>query len=240
MLEKLLQLKNISAAYGEMKVLDGINLEIDRGEIVALMGPNGAGKSTILKVIFGLVPHSSGEIIWQQHAIRPVTYEMVNRGISFVPQCRRVFNHLSVRDNLEMGGFVVANKNEIKERLAAVLEMFPELKKKIKDKAGTLSGGQQQMLALARGMMINPKVLLLDEPTLGLAPKIVKEVFEKIKEINQREKITVLVVEHNLKSLLEIANRAYVLDKGHIAAHGLTSDLVNSKILEAVFFGKTF
>ena len=235
--ETLLELKNIHVHYGGVKALDGASVCIDEGEIVALMGPNGAGKSTILKAIFGLAPIDSGQIFWEGQQFKPVSYEVVERGVSFVPQGRRVFHHLTVLENLEIGGFNVKSKTERKERIENVLELFPALRGKLKAKSGTLSGGQQQMLAIARGLMTDPKVLLLDEPSLGLAPKIVKEVFEKIQEINQRRKTAIFIVEHNLKSLLEITTRAYVLDKGKIYAEGNPKELIEKKVLEQVFLG---
>ena len=235
--ETLLELKNIHVHYGGVKALDGASVCIDEGEIVALMGPNGAGKSTILKAIFGLAPIDSGYVFWEGQQFKPVSYEVVERGVSFVPQGRRVFHHLTVLENLEIGGFNVKSKTERKERIENVLELFPALRGKLKAKPGTLSGGQQQMLAIARGLMTDPKVLLLDEPSLGLAPKIVKEVFEKIQEINQRRKTAIFIVEHNLKSLLEITTRAYVLDKGKIYAEGNPKELIEKKVLEQVFLG---
>jgi branched-chain amino acid transport system ATP-binding protein len=235
--EILLKLEDIHVHYGGVKALDGASIAVDEGEIVALMGPNGAGKSTILKAIFGLVEIDKGKVLWHEDAIKPVSYEMVERGISFVPQGRRVFKHLTVKENLEVGGYIIKDQKEIKRRMENVLELFPVLKTKIKDKSSTLSGGQQQMLALARGLMIDPKVLLLDEPSLGLAPKIVKEVFQKIKEINEKRKMAIVVVEHNIKSLLEIAERVYVLDKGKVVVSDTPQNITNSDILEKVFLG---
>jgi branched-chain amino acid transport system ATP-binding protein len=234
----LLRLENLHVHYGGVKALDGASVQIDEGEIVALMGPNGAGKSTILKAIFGLAPIHSGKIYWHGSEIKPVSYEIVKEGIAFVPQGRRVFTHLTVYENLEIGGFVEKNRNELKRRILEVMEVFPVLKHKQKLKSGNLSGGEQQMLAIARGLMVDPKVLLLDEPSLGLSPKIVKEVFLKIKEINQRHKTAIMVVEHNIKSVLDIATRAYVLDKGKIALEeknpqNLTSGDTLSKIFLA-------
>jgi branched-chain amino acid transport system ATP-binding protein len=237
--ETLLKLNNIHVHYGGVKALDGASVSIDEGEIVALMGPNGAGKSTILKAIFGLAPIDSGEVLWEGQPFKPVSYEVVERGVSFVPQGRRVFHHLTVLENLEIGGFNIRSGAERKERINNVLELFPALKTKLKAKSGVLSGGQQQMLAIARGLMPDPKVLLLDEPSLGLAPKIVKEVFEKIREINERRKMAIFVVEHNLKSLLEITKRAYVLDKGKVYAEGNPKELIEKNILEKVFLGKS-
>ena len=231
-------MKGVSVHYGGVKALDDVSIEIDEGEIVALMGPNGAGKSTILKTIFGLAPIDSGHVLWHEQPIKPVAFEMVNMGISFVPQGRRVFKYLTVEENLEIGGYVVKNRSEVKRRKEELMQMFPQLLAKRHSKSGTLSGGQQQILAIARGLMTEPKVLLLDEPSLGLAPKIMKEVFAKIKQINIRHKTGILIVEHNLKSLLEIVDRAYVLDKGKVVAHDSGKAIINSDILEKVFLGK--
>jgi branched-chain amino acid transport system ATP-binding protein len=236
--EVLLKLQNVHVHYGGVKALNGASVSLDEGEIVALMGPNGAGKSTILKSIFGLTPLSEGKIMWHERSIKPVPHEMVADGIAFVPQGRRVFKHLTVRENLEIGGFVVRDKTLLQERIKEVLDFFPALKAKLKAKSGTLSGGQQQMLAIARALITRPSVLLLDEPSLGLAPKIVKEVFAKIKEINERHRTAIFVVEHNLQSLLHIVDRAYVLDKGAVVAEGKPHDIVQSGVLEKVFLGK--
>jgi branched-chain amino acid transport system ATP-binding protein len=238
MKEALLHLNDIRVHYGGLKALDGVSISIDEGEVVALMGPNGAGKSTILKSIFGLAPNSSGAVLWHGTAVEPVPHEMVARGIAFVPQGRRVFTHLTVSENLDVGGFIVKDKKELKRRKAEILETFPALKAKLKAKSGSLSGGQQQMLALARGLMTDPKVLLLDEPSLGLAPKIVKEVFAKIKEISERHNTAIMVVEHNIRSLLDIAHRGYVLDHGKVVIEDSSQNLLRSDILEKVFLGK--
>ena len=237
-MEQILQLKNVTAAYGGMRALHDVSIGINAGEIVALMGPNGDGKSTVLKAIFGLVTITSGSVLWHEKAVKPVSFEMVRRGISFVPQGRRVFTHLTIQENLETGGFTVRDKKELKRRIEEVMETFPVLRHKRERKSGALSGGEQQMLALARGLVTDPKVLLLDEPSLGLAPKIVKEVFEKIKEINERHKAAIFVVEHNIKSLLEIVHRAYILDKGRVVKEGEPSELIKTGVLEKVFLGK--
>ena len=236
--ETLLQLKDIRVNYGGVKALDGADVSIDEGEIVALMGPNGAGKSTILKTIFGLAPIHSGKVLWHEKPFNPISYQVVNMGIAFVPQGRRVFTHLTVEENLEIGGFIIKDRAELKRRIAEVMELFPILKQKRKDKSGTLSGGQQQMLALARGLMADPKVLLLDEPTLGLAPKVVKEVFMKIKEINEKHKTAIMIVEHNIKSVLDFAHRAYVLNQGKVVFNDTAKQAQTSDILENVFMGR--
>ncbi|MCY4576933.1 MAG: ABC transporter ATP-binding protein [Candidatus Kaiserbacteria bacterium] len=235
--ETLLQIRNINVHYGEVAVLNGVSLALRRGEIVALMGPNGAGKSTILKAIFGLAPIADGQMLWKNQPFTPISHQVVRRGIAFVPQGRRVFSGLSVEENLEIGGAIIGNKEEVKNKIEEVIRFFPMLQQKRKAPSGTLSGGQQQMLALARGLMTSPKVLLLDEPSLGLAPKIVKEVFAKMREINENHKTAILVVEHNINSLLAVAHRAYVLDKGKIVVEDTAENLQGSEALKKVFLG---
>jgi len=234
----LLELQDIHVHYGGVKALDGVSVTVGNGEIVALMGPNGAGKSTVLKTIFGLTPLSQGRVLWKGQGVIPVSYEIVKMGISFVPQGRRVFAHLTVEENLEIAGFVVRDKAELKRRCEQVMETFPALKAKRRSKSGTLSGGQQQMLALARGLVTNPQLLLLDEPSLGLAPKLVKEIFAQIKIINQKYNTAIVVVEHNIKSLFEFVDRAYVLDKGRVVVEGTSQKLLSGDILERVFLGR--
>lgn len=236
--EKLLKLKDIKVHYGGVKALDGVDVELDEGEILALMGPNGAGKSTILKALFGLAPVKEGKIFWHEEEIIPKSYEIVQRGIAFVPQGRQLFKSLTVLENLEMGGYFIKSRTLLKERINEVLEIFPDLKKKIKEKVKNLSGGQQQMVAIARGLISDPKVLLLDEPSLGLSPKLVKEVFAKIKEINERHKTAIMIVEHNLQSVLEIVDRAYLLDKGLVVENNTPKNIIESGILEKVFLAK--
>lgn len=235
MKEELLQLKNAAVQYGGVKALDDATIKIDEGEIVALMGPNGAGKSTILKAIFGLTPLAQGKVLWHEKELRPVAHEMVARGISYVPQGRQVFKGLSVYENLELGGYALPNRKDTKKNIEEVIKIFPALKEKLHTKAGLLSGGQQQMLTIARGLVSDPRVLLLDEPSLGLSPKIVKEVFALIKEINTLRKIAILVVEHSIKSVLEIANRAYVLSRGRVAIHKDAGEVLATDALEKVF-----
>ena len=236
--EILLKLNNISVYYGELKALDKVSFQIDEGEKVALMGPNGAGKSTLLRAIFGLVPVSSGEVIWRNQKITSLPHEMVKRGVSFVPQGRRVFMHLTVKENLEVSGFVLKDKKLIREKMEEALKFFPDLKDKINQKSGYLSGGQQQMLSIARGLITDPKVLLLDEPSLGLSPKLVKEVFGKIREINEARKMSVVIVEHNIKSLFDFVDRVYLLDKGKVVAEDKPGKIIESDLLEKVFLGK--
>ncbi|MEE9324228.1 MAG: ABC transporter ATP-binding protein [Dehalococcoidia bacterium] len=234
----LLELEGISVHYGVVVALDNVSLCLDDGEIVAVMGPNGAGKSTVLRAIMGLAPVLSGTVYWQQKPLKAATHAMVHLGISFVPQGRRVFTHLTIEENLEMGCLYLKDDAEKKRRVDAVMELFPILHEKRRHLASQMSGGQQQMLAVGRGLMANPEVLLLDEPTLGLAPIVVKEMFEKIVEINQKLGTSIFVVEHNIKSTLNIVSRAYVLDKGKLVHDGTPKSVRDSDILTKVFLGK--
>lgn len=235
--ENLLAVENLTVRYGGVRALDGASLAIDEGEIVAVMGPNGAGKSTVLRAIFGLAPIASGSIRWHQEAIRPEASAMVRRGIAYMPQGRRVFLSLSVEENLILGAFWVKDRAEVQRRLREVFNLFPVLATKKDRGARMLSGGEQQMVAIGRGLMADPNVLLLDEPSLGLAPKLVKEVFAKIREINERHKTAILVVEHNIRSVLDVANRGYILDKGRVVAHAPATELKTSRVMEGVFLG---
>lgn len=235
--QKILEVKNIHVSYGSLKVLNDIDFMIKEGEIVAIMGPNGCGKTTTLKSIFGLAPLTQGSVYFNDKKLNPVTSRMVGLGISYVPQGRRVFTGLTVKENLEMGGYFLNNPTEVKRRINDVLGIFPEIKSKLTEKSGNLSGGQQQMLAIARGLITNPKVLLLDEPTLGLSPKIVKEVFQVIKKINQEKGTSIVIVEHNIKSLLPIVDRVYILDMGKVIFTGTGDEFVKSDLFEKVFLG---
>ena len=234
---ELLKLVEISVHYESVVALDSVSLGVNEGEMVAVMAPNGAGKSTVLKAIMGLAPVVDGEVYWQQQPLEAATHEIVKEGISFVPQGRRVFTHLTVEENLWMGCLYLNDATEKALRLDSVMELFPILYEKRNDLASQMSGGQQQMLALGRGLMAAPDVLLLDEPTLGLAPIVVKEVFQKVAEISDRLNTTILVVEHNIKGVLDIVDRAYVLDKGRVAHDGTPQSVRDSDILTRVFLG---
>ena len=233
----ILNLVDISVHYDAVVALDNVSLGVSEGEVVAVMGPNGAGKSTVLKAIMGLAPVVGGEVYWRQRPLEAATHEIVKQGISFVPQGRRVFTHLTVVENLEMGCLYLNNAAEKARRLDSVMELFPILHQKHDDLASQMSGGQQQMLALGRGLMAAPDVLLLDEPTLGLAPIVVKEVFQKVAEISDRLNTTILVVEHNIKGVLDIVDRAYVLDKGRVVHDGTPQSVRDTDILTQVFLG---
>ncbi len=234
----LLELVDISVRYGQVRALTDVSLGVGMGEIVAVMGPNGAGKSTVLKAVMGLAPVVDGHVNWRQQRLTAPTHEIVREGIAFVPQGRRVFTHLSIEENLEMGCLYLNDAAEKQRRLDTVLELFPVLHEKRRDLASQMSGGQQQMLALGRGLMAGPEVLLLDEPTLGLAPIVVKEVFQKVAEISEKLKTTIMVVEHNIKGVLDIVDRAYVLDMGRVVHDGTPDSIQETDILTRVFLGK--
>ena len=233
----LLELTDISVQYDAVVALSEVSLGVQKGEVVAVMGPNGAGKSTVLKAVMGLAPVVRGEVYWRQELLAAATHEIVKEGIAFVPQGRRVFTHLTIQENLEMGCLYLNDKGEKQRRLDSVMELFPILHGKRRDLASQMSGGQQQMLALGRGLMAGPEMLLLDEPTLGLAPIVVKEVFEKVSEISERLRTTILVVEHNIKGVLNIVDRAYVLDKGRVVFEGTPRSVRETDILTQVFLG---
>ena len=234
----LLELTDISVHYGAVVALDKVSVGVEKGEVVAVMGPNGAGKSTVLKAVMGLAPVVEGSIYWRESPLAAATHEIVKEGIAFVPQGRRVFTHLTIEENLDMGCLHLEDRTEKERRLESVMELFPALRQKRRDMASQMSGGQQQMLALGRGLMAAPELLLLDEPTLGLAPIIVTEVFQKIAEISERLETTILVVEHNIKGVLSIVDRAYVLDKGHVAHNGSPESIRETNILTDVFLGR--
>ncbi len=234
----ILELKDVSVHYRAVVALDAVSLGARRGELVAVMGPNGAGKSTVLKAIMGLAPVVGGTVFLRDEPLAAPTHEIVKEGVSFVPQGRRVFTHLTIQENLEMGCLYLNDGAEQARRMEAVLELFPILHEKRRDMASQMSGGQQQMLALGRGLMAAPEVLLLDEPTLGLAPIVVGEVFEKVSEINEKLETTIFVVEHNIKGVLDIADRAYVLDKGRVAHDGTPRSVQESNVLTDVFLGR--
>ena len=236
--DQTLKLVDISVRYGAVAALDRVSVQVHAGEMAAVMGPNGAGKSTVLKAVMGLAPVVDGDVFWRGAKLVAATHQIVKQGIAFVPQGRRVFTHLTIEENLEMGCLYLNDRVEKQRRLDSVMELFPVLHEKRRDLASQMSGGQQQMLALGRGLMAGPEMLLLDEPTLGLAPRIVREVFEKVSEINQRLQTSILVVEHNIKGVLDIVDRAYVLNKGRVVHDGTPESVRETDILTQVFLGR--
>ena len=233
----MLQIKNLESGYGDMQILFGINLDVKPDNIAVLIGPNGAGKSTLLKSIFNLVDVYKGKIIFKNKDITKIpTYELIELGISYVPQGRQVFQTLTVKENLEMGAFLTKEKDLIQKRMNEILDKhFPDLRKKINEYAFALSGGQQQMLAIGRALMQDPQLLLLDEPSLGLAPKVMKELFRKIQEIN-KEGVTIMIVEQNAKQATQIADKIFVLEDGKIALSG-DKKLLKDKRIEKIYLG---
>ncbi len=234
----MLKIKKLKAGYGKNEVLHGIDFEVGNGQIVAIIGPNGSGKSTLIKSIFKLSRIFNGKIVFMDKDITKLpTYEVIYEGISYVPQGRQVFDEMTVHENLEMGAFIMTNHALIKTNIKEVYEKFPILKEKQKNSAFTLSGGQQQLLSIARVLMQNPKLLLLDEPSLGLSPKATDEVFDIIKKLN-KEGISIIIVEQNAKKAVEIADKTYVLEDGRIALHGGKEILKNEKIRNIYFGGR--
>lgn len=234
----ILEANGLSVAYGHNKVVHEIDFHVKEGEIVILMGPNGAGKSTVLKALFGLIPHSHGEIQLHGARLDPKPHRMVEGGVSFVPQGNTIFSNMTIEENLKMGTFLEGNDFEVGDRLEEVYEFFPVLHRKRYESAFAMSGGERQILALARGLMTSPKLLMLDEPSIGLAPKIVQEVFEKIESINKTFGTAIVIVEHNLKTLLKIAHRGYILVAGKIMLEGPVEKVRESDALEKAFFGE--
>lgn len=235
----MLKISNLNAGYADLPVLKDVSLELPSGTMSVLMGPNGAGKSTLLKSIFNLTTVTSGSVWFEGLDITGwPAHKLLSLGIAFVPQGKVNFGALTVRENLELGAHAINNKIEVTERLVKIFEQFPMLLEKERSLAYTLSGGQQQMLAIGRALMSAPKLLLMDEPSLGLAPKLVKEVFQKIREIKEAFGATILIVEHNLKSLLDVADYGFVLVQGEIVAHERCSVLKHLPIMREVFVGK--
>lgn len=233
----MLKLDNVNVYYGAIHALKGISLEVNRGEIVTLIGSNGAGKTTTLHTISGLLRPREGEIIFKGKDITKVTApEIVSMGISQVPEGRRIFANMSVSENLDLGAYLRKDKEGIKKDKDMVLGLFPRLQERIKQTAGTLSGGEQQMLAMGRALMSRPELLLLDEPSMGLAPLLVKQIFDIIQEINSTG-TTILLVEQNAMMALSIADRAYVLETGRIALSGPAKELMESDEVKKAYLG---
>jgi len=233
----LLELRDATAFYGDLQALFGITLQVRAGEIVALIGANGAGKTTILRVISGIKHPASGSLRLDGSEVSRVPpHEMVARGVSHVPEGRQVFPYLTVRENLSLGAYTARARAHSRESMEEQLKLFPLLAERLNQLAGTLSGGEQQMVAIARGLMAKPKLLLLDEPSLGLAPKIVEEVFEKIQEVRHTG-ITMLIVEQNVVSVLGIANRGYVVQNGAVLMEDTAKNLLANEMVRAAYLG---
>jgi len=233
----LLELEGVTAFYGDLQALFGINLRIQAGEIVTLIGSNGAGKTTTLRVISGVKRAGSGKVRFAGEDVSRVpAHEMVARGVSHVPEGRQVFPFLTVKENLSLGAYTPRARSHLKQSMEEQLRLFPRLAERMNQLAGTLSGGEQQMVAIARGLMAQPKLLLLDEPSLGLAPKIVDEVFEKIQEVRGTG-ITMMIVEQNVVSGLSIADRGYVVQNGAVTLEDTAKNLLTNEMVRAAYLG---
>ncbi|KAB8299397.1 MULTISPECIES: ABC transporter ATP-binding protein [Bifidobacterium] len=233
----MLDIKNLSVSYGAIDAVKGISLHVDDGEIVSLIGANGAGKTTTLHTITGLVPAKSGSIVFNgQDLLKTKANKIVTLGMAHVPEGRHVFTRMSVQENLEMGAYSLKDTSHVSEDLDKVYTYFPRLKERRRQLAGTLSGGEQQMVAMGRAMMSRPNTILMDEPSMGLSPKLVKEIFRIIEKLHE-EGITVLLVEQNAKMALSIADRAYVLETGRITMEGKASDLLHDEKVRKAYLG---
>jgi len=234
----ILELRNVSTHYGLISVLRDVNVAIKPGEIVCLLGGNASGKSTTLKTILGMVTPSQGEVVYDGKRISGLsTTEIVGRGVTMVPENRRLFSRMTVRENLELGSYLRTDKDKIKEDLDRVMELFPRLRERLTQKAGTLSGGEQQMVAMSRALMADPKVLLMDEPSMGLAPVLVDQVFQIIQDINKLG-TTIFVVEQNANMALSIADRGYVLQTGEIVLADTAAALLKNPQMREAYLGE--
>ena len=234
----MLEVKDLNVYYGMIQALKGISFEVNEGEVIALIGANGAGKTTTLHAITGLIPAKSGSITFEGADIRKTPgHKIVSMGMAHVPEGRRVFAQLSVYENLKMGAYTRKDKEEFKETLEMVYKRFPRLEERKNQLAGTLSGGEQQMLAMGRALMSHPKMIVMDEPSMGLSPIYVNEIFQIIKDVSA-DGVTVLLVEQNAKKALSIADRAYVLETGNIILKGDAKDLMNDESVKKAYLGE--
>ena len=234
----MLELRNVCAAYGNIQVLHNIDLEIHSGEIITLIGANGAGKSTTLMAISGIVPVRSGKILFEGNNINKLSPEkLVAQGISQVPEGRHIFPELTVMENLDMGAFLRNDTQGIKEDLEYVFSLFPILADRKNQDGGTLSGGEQQMLAMSRALMARPKLMLLDEPSMGLAPLVIKQIFEIVKKINKEHNTTIFLVEQNANQALHVADRGYVIENGVITISDSADNLLQNQDIQKAYLG---
>lgn len=234
----MLHVENLQVYYGAIHALKGVSFHLDKGEVVALIGANGAGKSTVLKTISGLLRPREGSVTFERQALDEVPpQDIVRKGVIHVPEGRKIFPRMTVTENLEMGAYIHADRNAINRDMESVFERFPRLKERRNQLGGTLSGGEQQMLAIGRGLMAHPSLLLLDEPSMGLSPLLVEQIFDIIQDINEQG-TSILLVEQNAQMALAIADRAYVLETGKIVMQGTGDDLLqDSSVIEAYLGG---
>ena len=232
----VLSVADLVAGYGKKQVLNGVSLDVARSEIVALIGHNGAGKSTLLKAVFGMISIWQGQVSFNGEEVKsPKPREWLRMGVAYVPQGNRVFTDLTVQENLEMGGITVSGKQQLREGIERVFTLFPALKLRLKQRAGTLSGGEKQMLALGNALILSPKLLLLDEPSLGLAPPLVSEALARIQQISRDSGVTVLIVEQKVREVLKVARRVYALRNGRMSFTGPAEALQDDAKLKQVY-----
>ena len=239
MSDTMLELRGVSASYGAIQALQNVSLKVERGAIVALLGSNGAGKSTTLNAISHLIEPSAGEISFDGQPIgRLPSDEIVRRGLVQVPEGRQVFKDMSVRENLELGAFLrKSQRRDVAEDFERVFKMFPRLKERAEQRASTLSGGEQQMLAIGRALMGQPRMILLDEPSMGLSPVLVEQIFEIVLRLNREQGLTILLVEQNVRLALTVASYAYILDNGEITLQGPSAQLINDPAVRRAYLG---
>ena len=234
---KMLNVNCVSASYGLIQVLNEVSFEVKEKEIVSIIGPNGAGKSTLVKTIMGLISPCSGEILFKDEKIGGLApYSIVKKGITLIPEGRQIFPRMTVEENLLLGAYIVSEKEKVKDAKERGYQIFPVLKKKEKSLAQNLSGGEQQMLVICRSLMSNPKLLILDEPSLGLAPIIVEKVLDTVRKINE-EGVTILLVEQNIRDSLDVADRGYVIEQGKIILEGQGKELLCNDHIKEVYLG---
>jgi len=233
----MLNVQNVNAGYGKFQALFNVSLDVRAGEAVAVIGPNGAGKSTLMRVISGMIPAASGKVEMEKKSVLDAPeHEIVGMGIAHVPENRRLFPRMTVEDNLRMGCFLPQFRKRFEERRAFVYELFPRMEERRHQMAGTMSGGEQQMCAIGRALMSDPKILLMDEPSAGLAPVVVHQVFDLIEKIRS-DGLTVLIVEQNVKQVLRVVDRAYILESGKLHSEGTSDELLQSKEIQKSFMG---
>ena len=233
----MLEVQNVSAAYGMVQILRDVSFKVEDKEIVSIIGPNGAGKTTLVKTIMGFLKPQTGTVKFRGENVEKLpTYEIVKKGLTMIPEGREIFPRMTVEENLMLGAYTIKDKAKLKETKERMYDIFPVLKKKEKAQAQTLSGGEQQMLVICRSLMSNPQMLILDEPSLGLAPIIVEKVLDTVRTINE-EGVTVLLVEQNIHDSLEVANRGYVLEEGKIILEGKSKELLSNSHIKEVYLG---
>lgn len=235
---KMLEVKNLEAGYGKMPAIENVSFDVEKGQIVAILGSNGSGKTTSLKTVLGVVKATKGEVYYKGESILGTpTHMMVQKGIAMVPEGRHLFPKLSILDNLMMGAYTVKDKSKIDETLNTIYEIFPILKERSSQLAGTMSGGEQQMVAIGRALMGNPELLILDEPSLGIMPKLVDEIFEFIKKINKEMGVTIIIIEQNASQTLAMADYAYVINEGVTVMSGSAAELIANDEVQKVYLG---